>query len=55
MLYEAKVSIENDFKLGTCKGKFKSSFYNHTKLFRDRGNEAELLKYIWQLKDESKQ
>ena len=56
MIYEAKVSTENNFKLyyGTCEGEFKSPFYTHTKLFRDRGNETELSKYIWQLKDESK-
>ena len=56
MLYEAKVWTDNNFKLyyGTCEGEFKSRFYNHTKSFRDRGNETELSKYIWQLKDESK-
>ena len=55
MIYEAKVSTENNFKLyyGTCEGEFKSHFYTHTKLFRDRGNETELSKYIWQLKDKS--
>ena len=26
----------------------------HTKSFRDRGNTNEILKYIWQLKDECK-
>ena len=37
-IYEAKVSIENNFKLcyGTCEGEFKSRFYNHTKSFRDK-------------------
>ena len=56
LVYEAEVSTENNFKLdyGTCKGEFKSRFYNHMKSFRDRGNETELSKYIWQLKDESK-
>ena len=56
MVYEAKVSTEDNFKLyyGTCEGEFKSRFYNHTKSFQDRGNEMELSKYIWQLKDESK-
>ena len=56
MVYEAKVSTYNNFKLyyGTCVGEFKSRFNNHTKSFRDRGNETELSKYIWQLKDESK-
>ena len=56
MVYEAKVSTDNNFKLyyGTCKGEFKSRFYNHTKSFRDRGNETELSKYIWQLKGKSK-
>ena len=56
MVHEAKVSTDNNFKLyyGTCKGEFKSCFCNHTKSFRGRGNETELSKYIWQLKDESK-
>ena len=56
MVYEAKVSTDNNFKLyyGTCEGEFKFRFYNHTKSFRDRANETELSKYIWQLKDESK-
>ena len=56
MVYEAKVSTENNFKLYyvTCKGKFKSCFYYHTKSFRDRDNKMELSKYIWQLKDEYK-
>ena len=56
MVYEAKVSTYNNFKLyyGTCEGEFKSRSNNHTKSFRDRGNETELSKYIWQLKDESK-
>ena len=56
MVYEAKVSTDNNFKLyyGICEGEFKSRFYNHTKSFRDRRNETELSKYIWQLKDESK-
>ena len=33
MVYEAKVSTDNKFKLnyGTCEGEFKSLFYNHTK------------------------
>ena len=46
MVYEANVSTENSFKLyyGTCGGEFKSSFYNHMKSFRGRGNERELLK-----------
>ena len=56
MVYKAKVSTENNFRLycGTCDGEFKSRFYNHTISFRVRGNETELSKYIWQLKDESK-
>ena len=56
MVYEAKVSADNNFKLyyGTCEGEFKSRFHNHTKSFRDRGNETELSKYMWQLKDKSK-
>ena len=56
MVHEVKVSSENNFKLdyGTCEGEFKSTFYNHTKLFRDSGNETELSKFNWQLKDESK-
>ena len=56
MVYEAKVSIENNFKLYyfTCKGEFKSRFHNNTKSFRDKGSETELSKYIWQLKDKSK-
>ena len=56
MVYEAKPSTENNFKryYGTCEGEFKSRFYNHSKSFRNRGNETELPKYIWQLKDESK-
>ena len=56
MIYEAKVSTENNFKLyhGTCKGEFKSRFHNIMRLFRDRDNEMELLKYICQLKDESR-
>ena len=56
MVYEAKVSTENNFKLyyGKCEGEFKSRFYNHTKSFPDRSNETELSNYIWQLKDESK-
>ena len=47
MVYEAKVSTGNLFKLyyGSCEGEFKSRFYNHTKSFR--GNEMELSKYIW--------
>ena len=51
-----KVSTENNFRIycGTCDGEFKSRFYNHTISFRDRGNKTELSKYIWQLKDESK-
>ena len=42
MVYEAKVLTENNFKLyyGTYEGEFKSCFYNHTKSFRDRGNET---------------
>ena len=51
------MAYEANFKLyhGTCEGEFKSRYYNHTDSFRDRGNETELLsKYIWQLKDESK-
>ena len=31
-----------------------SRFYNHTTSFRDRGNETEFSKSIWQLKGESK-
>ena len=57
MVYEAKVSTKDNFKLyyGRCERQFKSRFYNnHKKSFRDRGNETELSKYIWQLKDESK-
>ena len=56
MVYEAKVSTDNNFKLyyDTWEGEIKSRFYNHTKSFRDRGNETELSKYIWQLRDESK-
>ena len=56
MVYEAKVSTENNFKLyyGTFEGEFKSRFYNPTKSFRDKGHEIEFSKYIWQLKDESK-
>ena len=56
MVYEAKISAEDNVKLhyGACKGEFKSRFYNHMKSFWDRGNERELSKYIWQLKDESK-
>ena len=55
MVHEAKVSTDNNFTLhyGTCE-EFKSRFYNHTKSFRDWGNETELSKCIWQLKDESK-
>ena len=47
MVYETKVSTENNFKLyyGTCEGEFKSRFYNHRKSFWDRGNEMELSKY----------
>ena len=50
MVYEAKVSTDKNFKLyyGTCKGEFRSRFYNHTKSLRDRGNETELSKYIWE-------
>ena len=46
IVYEVKVSRENNFKLyyGTCEGEFKSRFYNHTKLFRDRGNQTDLSK-----------
>ena len=46
MVYEAKVSTENYFKLyyGTCEEEFKFCFYNHTKSFRDRGNETKPLK-----------
>ena len=49
---EGTVSTDNNFKLyyGTCKRKFKSRFYNHTKSFRDRVDETELSKYIWQMK-----
>ena len=57
MVYEAKVSTKDNFKLyyDRCERQFKSRFYNnHKKSFRDRGNETELSKYIWQLKDESK-
>ena len=56
MVYEAKVSTENNFKLyyGTFEGEFKSRFYNSTKSFREKGHETEFSKYIWQLKDESK-
>ena len=56
MVYEAKVSKENNFKssYGTCEGKFQFSLKNHTKSFPDRGNETDLSKYICQLKDESK-
>ena len=55
MLYKDKVSPENNFKLyfGTFEGKFRCRFYNHTKLFRCRGNETKFPKYIWQLMDES--
>ena len=49
MIYEGRVSTENSFKL-CCK----SRFCNHAKSFRDRGNETELSKYIWQLKDKFK-
>ena len=40
MVYEAEVSLEDNFKLyyGTCKEESKSRFYNHTKSFRDRDN-----------------
>ena len=46
MVYKVKVSRENNFKLyhGTCEGEFKSRFHNHTKLFRDRGNQTDLSK-----------
>ena len=56
IVYEVKILIEDNFKLyyGTWEGQFKSRFGNHTKSFRDRGNETELSNYIWQLKDKSK-
>ena len=56
MIYEAKVITGNNFKLyqGTCEGECNSCFYKHMKSFRDRGNETELSKYIWQLMGESK-
>ena len=56
IVYEAKVSTENKFKLyyGTCELEFKSRFYNHTESFRDTGNPTERSKYVCQLKDESK-
>ena len=56
MVYKAKVSTENNFKLyyGACEGEFQFRFYKHRKSFRNRVNETELLKFIWQLKDESK-
>ena len=46
MAYEAKFLTEDNFKLyyRTGEGEFKSQFYNHTKSFRDRGNEMELSK-----------
>lgn len=55
-MYEVKILTEDNFKLyyGTWEGQFKSRFGNHTKSFRDRGNANEILKYIWQLKDECK-
>ena len=41
---------------GLCEGEFKSRYYNHTKSFRSRKyeNETELSKFLWKLKDESK-
>ena len=56
MVYEAKASLDNNFKpyYGTCEGEFQSRFSNYTKSFWDRCNETELLKYISQMKDESK-
>ena len=56
MVREAKVSTENNFKLyhGTCEGEFKSRSNNHMKSFRGSGNETKLSKYIWSMKDESK-
>ena len=56
MVYEAKVSTENNFQLyyGTCEGEFESRFYNHMKWIWDRGNETGLSRYTWQLKVESK-
>ena len=56
MVCGAKITTENNFKLyyGTYEWKYESRFYNHTKSFLDRGNETELMKYIWQLKDKSK-
>ena len=55
MVYEAKVSTDDNLKryYDTCKEEFKSRSYNHTESFRDRSNETGILKYIWQLKDES--
>ena len=52
MVYEAKVTTENNFQLyyGTCEGEFKSGFYNHLKSFGNSGyeNKTELSKFIWQ-------
>ena len=45
MVYEAKVSTEDNFKLyyGTCQGEFKCRFITPiSKSFRDKGNETEL-------------
>ena len=49
MIYEAKVTIQNNLKLYylTCEGEVKSPFYNHTKSFLDRVNETNLSMDLW--------
>ena len=58
IVYKATVTTNSDTHTyyGLCEGEFKSRYYNHTKSFRSRKyeNETELSKFLWKLKDESK-
>ena len=50
----ASTSINPDkVYLDTVEGEFKSQYYNHNKLFRNRSyaNETALSKYVWEIKD----
>ena len=51
MVHEAKVTTENYFKLyyGTCKGEFKSRFYNHTKSRRQLKDGSKIYKKLWKI------
>ena len=63
IVYKAEIETVNDTKelstkvyFGISETEFKSRHNNHTMSFRNRahGNDTELLKYIWSLKDENK-